>query len=110
MDLNRSSAPSGTIVGGCGSMKLPIDVDHNTDPPVFRWSQVVDSPNGKHVIQHEGTLPITLERAVERLITIVKQVLADNASLQGIVQSLSDRVANQSALLSKAAEKQKKGG
>lgn len=87
-------------------MELPIDVIPNTVPPKFRWKSVVDTPNGKQVVSQEGVLPAAVERSVERLIGIVKQVLMDNATLQGQVKGLADRVAAQSDLLSKKAESQ----
>ena len=86
-------------------MNLPIDVVSGTDPPIFRWKQVVDTIDGKRVVEHESSLPCTVEMAVSRLVTIAKQLLMDNAALQGQVMGMADRIAAQSELLGKRAEK-----
>lgn len=87
-------------------IKLPIDVVAGTDPPIFKWQQVVDTLTGRQVVDHEEALPATVEVAVARLISITKQVLMDNAGLQGQVKGHCDRIAAQSDLLSKRAEAQ----
>lgn len=77
-------------------MKLPIDVVPGTDPPVFRWSYMGQD--------HEGQAPPAMERAVERVVTIAKQLLADNAALRGQVDGMTERLASQTEQLSRRAE------
>ena len=86
------------------TMHLPIDYVPNTDPPRFRWRTTVDTPGGRVVQEQEGTLPPSIERAVERLVTIARQLLQDNAQLRGQVEGMSHRIADQSELLAKKAE------
>lgn len=86
-------------------MAIPIDVVPDTNPPKFRWRQVVDSIAGIRVVDHEGTLPPTVEVAVVGLIDMAKELMGDNAILRGQVQGMSDRIGAQSELLSKKAEK-----
>ena len=69
-------------------IKLPIDCAMTRNGLEFTWQQVVDTPVGKHVVDHKAALPATVERAVERLITVVKQLLCDNAALQGQVEAM----------------------
>lgn len=86
-------------------MRLPINIIPNTNPPIFRWKQVVSTISGSQVIHHEGALPVAVEVAIARLIGIAKQLMFDNAALQGQIQGMADRIASQSELLSKKAEK-----
>ena len=71
---------------------LPIDVVPGTDPPVFKWTQLVDSMSGKQVVEYVQTLPSNVEVAVQRMVTIVKQLLMENAGLRGQVDALNDRI------------------
>lgn len=89
-------------LGRCREMVLPIDVVPGTNPPQFRWRQVVDTIAGKRVVNHEGALPPSVERAVETLIGVTKQLLMENAALQGQVKGLEDRCSNQAAIIDKA--------
>lgn len=86
----------------CREMVLPIDLVPGTNPPQFRWRQVVDTIAGKRVVNHEGVLPPSVERAVETLVGVTKQLLMENAGLQGQVKLLEDRCANQAAIIEKA--------
>ncbi len=61
---------------------LPIDIVPQTNPPVFRWRQVVDTFSGCHAVEHMETLPPTIETALTALIVLTKQLLRDNASLR----------------------------
>lgn len=92
-------------MNGQDAITLPIDVLPRTDPPMFRWKQLITSPIGTSVVEQEGSLPVTCEAAVVALITLTKRLLKENAMLQGQVQGLCDRVAGQSELLSQRAEK-----
>jgi hypothetical protein len=74
------------------SVRLPIDVVAGTDPPIFRWRQTVDTPSGRQVVDHEGSLGVVVEVAVVRIISIAKQLLHDNAVLRGEVDGLCKRL------------------
>ena len=90
-------------------MKLPIDVVPG-NPPTFVWSQVVNDLSGEcRRIEHTGLLPPSVEKPVTDLINMYKHLLRDNALLRGQVQTLGERMAAQSELLSKKAESPKKG-
>lgn len=99
---------------------LPIDVVPNTSPPRFRWSQMIQTPTGPRMIEHEGVLPPSVEGAVLSLITLAKRRQKDNDTLHERVADLSAevgvlreqnnghaaRIASQSEALSTAAERQ----
>lgn len=72
---------------------LPITVVPGTNPPVFRWQQKVSTPVGQQWVEHEGSLPPTIESAVCALIGVAKQLLYDNAMLQGQVDGASRKPA-----------------
>ncbi len=63
-------------------MNLPIDVINNSTPPRFRWRQVLETPIGTRILDHEGPLPPTVEMAVVGLIGIAKQLALDNEELK----------------------------
>ncbi len=86
-------------------MNLPITVVPGSNPPQFRWRQIVSTPVGNQVIDHESNMPPTIEGALVALISIAKQLMYDNAALQGEIKGHCDRIANQSDQLSKNAEK-----
>lgn len=83
---------------------LPIDVVAGSNPPRFIWNQLVETINGKQVVAHEGGLPPSVEVAVQRLIGVAKDLLRDNAALQGQVEGMTQRAA-QSELSGKRADK-----
>lgn len=56
-------------------MNLPIDTVPNTNPPQFRWRQVVNTPIGDKTVDHVGSLPPQCEVAVGSLIGIAKQAI-----------------------------------
>ena len=85
-------------------IRLPIDVVPGTQPPRFRWKQVVDTPAGRVAQEQEGLLPPSIERAVERLVTVAKQLWVDNVQLRGHVEGMSERIAAQAELLGRKAE------
>jgi hypothetical protein len=85
--------------------RIPIDCIPDTVPPRFRWNQMVSTPGGQQVVEQEGTLPPSVEVAVAELVSFAKRLMRENAGLQGQVQGLADRVAAQSELLGKKAEK-----
>ena len=84
--------------------KLPIDLVPDTNPPRFRWRQMVDTPAGYRVIEQEGMLPPSIDRSVEELVKMAKQLLADNVLLRGQIEGMAERVVAQSELLSRKAE------
>ena len=84
--------------------KLPIDLVPDTNPPRFRWRQMVDTLAGYRVIEQEGMLPPSIDRSVEELVKMAKQLLADNILLRGQLSGMAERVAAQSELLSRKAE------
>lgn len=72
-------------------MFLPIDVVPGTNPPQFRWNQLV----GGQVVHHEGTVSPTLEVALTRTLAILKQLLMDNAAQRGQIDELTRRLEHQ---------------
>jgi hypothetical protein len=62
-------------------IRLPIDVVPNTDPPRFRWRQLVGGFSGPQSLDHEGALPLTVEQAVLKLVQMNKRLLRENTSL-----------------------------
>lgn len=79
-------------------MELPIEVVPKTNPPRFRWRQLVNTPVGHQVISHEGSLPPTVETAVVRMIGICKQLVMDNAALHGQVDALQRQIEGEADL------------
>lgn len=67
---------------------LPIEQVPHSNPPRFRWNYVADTPNGKTVVQQEGSLPPSIEVALQRMISITKQLLMENAALHGKIKAL----------------------
>lgn len=61
-------------------MELPIDVVPGTVPPRFKWKQGISTPAGTQVVEHESSLPPTVEGAVLSLIEFAK---ASSARLNG---------------------------
>jgi hypothetical protein len=70
-------------------MILPIEIVPDSRPLKFRWKYVVDTPNGKTVVAQEGSLNPSIEVALQRLISIAKQALLENASLHGQIKALT---------------------
>lgn len=71
------------------STQLPIDVVPGSHPPRFVWQQPVEGPDGAtRMMQFDGNLPVNIERAVLKLITVTKETMRDNAMLRGQVDSL----------------------
>lgn len=64
-------------------MNLPIDVVAGTNPPVFRWKQVVNTlaGSGTKLQACEGKLPASVEGAVANLIAYAKQLERENKEL-----------------------------
>lgn len=86
-------------------MRLPIDVVAGSRPLRFKWIQRVDSVGGVRTVDYEGTLVPSVEWSICELITLCKQQAQQIKELQRIVNELTDRVAAQSELLAKKAEK-----
>lgn len=85
-------------------MNLPIELIPGTSPPKFRWRQTVTTPIGPITIDQEGLLPPAVDNAVGALITMTRQLLADNEALRKQIDGHVARIAAQSELLRKRAE------
>ena len=85
-------------------MNLPIDVIPLNNPPRFKWTQVVDTPIGPKIVEHEGMLSPSVEDAVVLLIGIAKRQAQEIKGLQRMNELHCERIAAQSDLLSKKAE------
>lgn len=72
--------------------QLPIDQVPNTNPPLFKWKYIAETPIGKQVVDQEGVLPPTLEVPMQRMISMVKQLLMENAALQGRIKAMENKV------------------
>ena len=79
------------------TITLPIDIVPGYNPPVFKLKQVVDTLNGKQVREHQDAMPVTIEVAMTRLISVTKQLLMENASLHGEIKSLKDKLERKTA-------------
>lgn len=66
--------------------RLPIEMVPGARPPKFRWRQVVSTPGGDRMVDHEGALPPSLEGAVATLIREAKY-------LESAYRALQERVA-----------------
>ena len=71
---------------------LPIEVIPGTDPPIFRWRQLISTPVGKQVVEHIESLPATVEVAVQRLVAVAKQLMMENTALRKQVDGMSKRL------------------
>lgn len=71
-------------------MNLPIDVVPNTNPPLFKWTQVV----GGVVQQCEGMLPPSCESAVAALVKVAKDALSRNLELRVKLDAALSRLAD----------------
>lgn len=85
-------------------MDLQIDVVPGSNPPKFRWRQVVEFQGQRRYIQHEGNLPPSVEVAVVSLINLAKQQDGEIKALRKQVEGHCERIAAQSELLTKKAE------
>lgn len=84
--------------------QLPIERITKPGPPYFRWSQVVDTPDGKRIIRHEGYAPVAMEQALLSLISRAQQLQAECDTLRKQVEGHVERIAAQSELLTRQAE------
>lgn len=85
-------------------MNLPIDVIPNSNPPRFRWTQLMDTAVGRRLVDLEGTLPPNVEGAVVALIRMARTQAEEIEQLRGQVKGHCERIAAQSELLSKRTE------
>jgi len=69
-------------------MKLPITIRPKSNPPIFQWKQTIDTIAGIHTVDHEGAMPPTFEASLVNLIQLTKQLMFDNAALQGQIDQL----------------------
>ncbi len=75
-------------------MNLPIDVIPNSNPPRFRWRQIVPTPAGTKSVEYNGAqLPPSVEGAVIQLIELAKQQYADNVELRKKLELLTPKAA-----------------
>lgn len=81
---------------------LPISMTQTHPTLKFAWSQVVSG----RVVQHNRSIDPSLERAIERMVTINTTLISENVALHQQVNGLLDRIAKLEAdvRLSKAAE------
>lgn len=63
-------------------INLPIDVVPGSSPPRFLWRQIIDSPIGSRILEHEGCLPPNVEEAVKALVYLAKELQRDNEKLK----------------------------
>lgn len=73
-------------------MTLPINLIPNTQPPRFRWKQVVSTPSGNHTVDHEGTLPAPVESAVMDLIRVARRQELEIEKLQNTIREMDTRI------------------
>lgn len=78
-------------------VELPIERVPNTSPPRFRWRQHVEALGGARMVEHEGTVPPTLESALIQLIVLAKQQARDIDNLQRMAEELTRQVAEHTA-------------
>lgn len=71
--------------------QLPIEMVPNSHPPRFRWKYVVDTPGGKRVVDQESAVQPSMEVVLQRLISIAKTALMDNAGLHAQVNKLTEK-------------------
>ena len=82
VDLSDTQSPEFT---------LPIDVVPGTDPPRFRWRQVVDSPVGVRVIEHERVMLPSVEGAVLALVELAKEQSRQIVALRAAMTHVTAR-------------------
>lgn len=63
-------------------MKLPIDVVPSSRPPQFRWQSRVGTPLGLRTVDHEGSLPASVEGAVADLVALARWLVEERDKLQ----------------------------
>lgn len=85
-------------------MTLPIELIPNSNPPKFRWQQIVDTPAGLRTVSHIGVVPLSIENSLIRLVKLTMQQAQEIIGLRRQVEGMADRIAAQSELLSKQAE------
>lgn len=85
-------------------MTLPINLIPNTQPPRFRWKQVVSTPSGNRTVDHEGTLPPTVEGAVVELIKLAHHQAREIVAMGRTIQDKTDQITAQDKLLGKPCD------
>ena len=70
-------------------MILPIDVIPNSNPPRFKWYQLVDSPIGRKLVDCQGSLQLGVSESVVALLRMVKELSAENETLGKQVRQLA---------------------
>lgn len=78
------------------TVTLPIDLIPNTSPPQFKWRQTVGTPIGDRTVDHEGTLPPSVEGAVLALIVLAKQQEQEIVGLRRRNEGAYEVIAEQS--------------
>lgn len=73
-------------------MNLPIEIIPNTNPPQFKWKQVVNTINGTAEQECSGLLPPSIDNVVKQLLFICKSTIKDNIQLQKQVLQLQDQL------------------
>lgn len=73
--------------------RLPIDVIPGTIPLSFQWKQRVTTfADGSQTIDHEGSLPASVELAVVELITLAKTLMGQNSKLRVTLGDMARRL------------------
>lgn len=72
---------------------IPIEVVPNTNPPRFRWRQTLSTPNGIMTLDHEGSLPPTVENVVVELISLARQQAQEIVGLRRNLEEVAGRTA-----------------
>lgn len=78
-------------------MDLPIEIVPNSRPIKFRWKEVIDSPDGRRVVNLEGTVPPGMAIAIERLISIATHLIADNVAMNNVIKKRSEQSKQEAA-------------
>lgn len=97
-------------------MQLPLTPIPNTNPPRFRWKQLLHTPTGPRIVEHEGTVPLTLETALIGLVTVarqqdsfIKDLQRDNEELAAQLMAAQERIAALTGTGEQAAKTVRKG-
>jgi hypothetical protein len=84
-------------------MNLPIDI---VPGPmlIFRWRHTTTSPVGPRTIEHEGAIGASVDGAIAALISVAKELDAENRELRqrlkvmaGNVETLEGKITSMSA-------------
>lgn len=83
---------------------LPIDVVPGTDLPRFRWRQVLGTPIGQRVVDHEGPLPPSVEGAVAALVALARRLEGERDAANRRANAAETLNSNQRQMLDQAKQ------